>query len=103
MASLVSYCLGGGIGFAVIFFPLTYRAMKSHVAFRGGLVTAWKPFGYSVLFLAITQFLQATTKAPQAVITIGGLATFLILPILTCALVLFFTYRQTANQPQPSE
>jgi hypothetical protein len=102
MADLVSYCLGGGIGFAAIFFPLTFRAMKSHVTFRGGLRTAWKPFGFSVVLLAIVQFVQAATKPPQAAITMSSFLAFLIMPILTCALVLFFTYRQPPTEKQPA-
>jgi hypothetical protein len=102
MADLVSYCLGGGIGFASIFFPLTFRAMKSRVAFRGGLRTAWKPFGFSVIFLAIVQFVQAVTKPPPAAITLSSFFAFLIMPILTCALVLFFTYRKPTPETQPT-
>lgn len=37
------YCLGGGLMSAVIFFPLSYLAMRG-VKFRRGLGKAWRPF-----------------------------------------------------------
>jgi hypothetical protein len=74
--------------------------MKSHVTFRGGLRTAWKPFGFSVILLAIVQFVQAATKPPSVAITMSSFVAFLVMPILTCALVLFFTYREPTIQTQ---
>jgi len=102
MVDAVFYCLGSGLGLATIFFPLSYLAMRSQVTFRGGLAKAWKPFGYSVLLLAVAKFVEIGTQAPQDVSTVPGVAWFLVVPFLICVPVLYFTYRDktTATPPQ---
>ena len=93
MVNLVLYCLGAGLMAAAIFFPLTYLAMRSMFAFQGGLGKAWKPFGYSVLLLAVAKFVELGTGASQDTMTAAGFVWFMVVPILICALVLHFTYR----------
>jgi hypothetical protein len=46
------------------------------------------------------QFIQAATKPPQVAVTMSSFVAFLVLPMLTCALVLFFTYRQPITHAQ---
>jgi hypothetical protein len=102
MVDAVFYCLGNGLGMAVMFFPLSYLAMRSQVTFRGGLAKAWKPFGCSVLLLAVAKFVEIGTKSPQDVALVHGLVWVLAVPFLICVPVLYFTYRdkKTATPPQ---
>lgn len=100
MVNLVFYCLGAGLMAAVMFFPLTYLAMRSTFTFQGGLGKAWKPFGYSVLLLAVAKFVELGTGASQDTMTAAGFVWFIVVPILICAPVLYFTYRvKTAATP----
>jgi hypothetical protein len=102
MVEILGFCLGNGLMTAAMFFPLSYLAMRSLVPFRGGLGKAWKPFGYSVLLLAVAKFVELGTKVPQDVNTVPGFVWFLVVPFVICIPVLYLTYRDktTATTPQ---
>lgn len=96
MLDLLFFCLGGAFVAAVYALPLAYLALRSFVAFRGGLGQAWKPFGYSIAPLTIGKFIELATRASQDVSTLEGFVWFLVIPTAICAAVLFFTYRRKA-------
>lgn len=86
----VTWALGSGIGTAVIFFPVTYLAMREQFTFRGGLGKAGLPFFYSVVALAILQIFGVSFSPTDSVF---GLLMFIVVPICVCALILYFSYR----------
>lgn len=103
LAWSTSYSTASGEGYSPrqSFFPLTYLAMRSQFRFRGGLGKAWRPFGYSLVLLTVAKFVEIGTKAPQDVETTTALLWFLV-PILICAVVLYFTYRDKNAAPSPT-
>ena len=103
MVDLLLFCLGGALFSAVIFFPLTYVAMRSLVRFRGGLGKAWRPFGYSILLLTGAKMVEISTRGRQDVDTVAGLVWFLLVPILISAVVLYFTYRDRTVTAPPRD
>jgi hypothetical protein len=101
--NLFSYCLGGALFSAAIFFPLTFVAMKSSYRLQGSLGRAWRPFGYSLMLLTLAQFVELATKSSHDdVLGTMGLVWFLLVPISVCAAVLYFTYRDK-GAPPPQE
>jgi len=104
VVDLFFYCLGGALFRAVIFFPLTFVAMQSQFRFRGRLGKAWRPFGYSVIALTAVEFVELGFKTPTADgdMTWMGMMSWFFVPILVCAVVLYFTYRDPhAPPPMP--
>jgi hypothetical protein len=102
IVSLFAYCLGGALFKAVIFFPLTFVAMRSQYRFRGSLSQAWGPFGYSIIILAVAQLCEISLKnsnPDDTNMTLMGLMSGLLIPILVCAIVLYFTYRDPHAPP----
>jgi hypothetical protein len=100
--NLLSYCLGGALFSAAVFFPLTFVAMKSGVRLRGTLGRAWWPFGYSLGLLTVAQWIELATKSPQEdVLGATSLIWFLLVPISVCAAVIYLTYR-SKDPPQTS-
>jgi len=101
VVDLVFYCLGGALFRAVVFFPLTFVTMRSQFRFRGRLGQAWRPFGYSVIVLAFVEFgeIGIKTSIVDTDTTWVGLMSWLLIPILVCAAVLYFTYRDSHAPP----
>jgi hypothetical protein len=95
---LIAYCFGGALRRAVIFFPITYLAMKSSVRLQG-LAQAWKPFGYSVVLLAIEEFVEIALKTAPTMTTAIRFVDSLVIPIAICAGALYITGRDRTPSP----
>jgi ABC-type transport system involved in cytochrome c biogenesis permease component len=92
-----AFAVGYALGEAVMFFPITYLAMKgSKFQFRGGLSQAWRPFSFCVIALALLHIMaqaigwntqSEASLLPQLMLTI-------VVPIVINAVILFATYRR---------
>lgn len=84
----LSNALGAGTATAMIFFPITYYAMRKQFKLKP-LNKLWRPFGGCVVLFALLRFLFGESGGD----TPASLVTFYMLPIIVSASILFWTSR----------
>lgn len=85
----MSTALGSGTGTAMIFFPITYYAMRKQFKLKP-LTKLWRPFLYCVAVFAILRFFFGQS----GVDTPASLTMFFVLPVVVSALILYWTNRE---------
>jgi hypothetical protein len=94
MLVLIAGALGGALGSATIFFPVTYFAMKGQFKLKplGGM---WKEFGISIVGIAVLHLFGLGLGGGQQESWVE-MMTFIVLPIVVSAAVLV---RSSKNNP----
>jgi hypothetical protein len=94
MKDLLLDALGGGLGLAILWFPLTYFAMrKTFNLARFG--KAFLPFTYCVAALGLIRLLSHGAYESNSAF---GIFMELGIPLVACALVLRFLYPKNSFQ-----
>jgi hypothetical protein len=89
----ISHALGSGVGTAIIWFPITYVAMRKQFKLKT-LTKLWRPFWGCVVTFSILLYLfgQPPIDSFESAIM------FMMLPIFVSASVLYWTSRETVSK-----
>lgn len=92
---VIAGAIGAGLGTATIWLPITYFALRKTLQLRNDIGRAWRPYLSCIALFAIIHLLGLESSTA----TVSGSMVFILVPIIVCTVVLYFTYRAVSNSP----